>query len=52
MISAFRRPTARRGVRIMDGLERAVLGRVLSGDADFAVTTVGAAAGPVSSTAR
>lgn len=42
MISAFRRQRPRVAVRIMDGLERAVLGRVLSGDADFAITTVGA----------
>lgn len=43
LISAFRRERPEVSVRIMDGLERAVLGRVLSGDADFAVTTVGAA---------
>lgn len=43
LISAFRRQRPEVSVRIMDGLERAVLGRVLSGDADFAVTTVGAA---------
>ncbi|MEU4232400.1 LysR family transcriptional regulator [Nonomuraea sp. NPDC026600] len=42
MISAFRRQRPQVAVRIMDGLERAVLGRVLSGDADFAITTVGA----------
>ncbi|PZG08652.1 LysR family transcriptional regulator [Nonomuraea aridisoli] len=43
LISAFRRQRPAVSVRIMDGLERAVLGRVLNGDADFAVTTVGAA---------
>jgi DNA-binding transcriptional LysR family regulator len=43
MISAFRGRRPGVSVRIMDGLERAVLGKVLSGDADFAVTTVGAA---------
>jgi DNA-binding transcriptional LysR family regulator len=43
LISAFRRQRPDVTVRIMDGLERAVIGRVLSGDADFAVTTVGAA---------
>jgi DNA-binding transcriptional LysR family regulator len=42
MISAFRRQRPQVAVRIMDGLERAVLGRVLTGDADFAITTVGA----------
>lgn len=41
LISAFRRQRPRVTVRIMDGLERAVLGKVLSGDADFAITTVG-----------
>ncbi|MEV0618401.1 LysR family transcriptional regulator [Nonomuraea sp. NPDC050404] len=40
MISAFRGRRPDVSVRIMDGLERAVLGRVLSGDADFAITTV------------
>ncbi|MEO3888336.1 LysR family transcriptional regulator [Nonomuraea sp. B5E05] len=43
MISAFRGRRPDVSVRIMDGLERAVLGRVLNGDADFAVTTVGTA---------
>ncbi|TMR99164.1 LysR family transcriptional regulator [Nonomuraea basaltis] len=42
MISAFRGQRPLVTVRIMDGLERAVLGKVLSGDADFAITTVGA----------
>ncbi|MFC5826004.1 LysR family transcriptional regulator [Nonomuraea insulae] len=43
MISTFRGRRPGVSVRIMDGLERAVIGRVLNGDADFAVTTVGAA---------
>ncbi|MEV0629550.1 LysR family transcriptional regulator [Nonomuraea wenchangensis] len=43
LVSAFRRQRPEVTVRIMDGLERAVVGRVLSGDADFAVTTIGAA---------
>lgn len=43
MISTFRGRRPDVSVRIMDGLERAVIGRVLNGDADFAVTTVGAA---------
>ncbi|AQZ63643.1 LysR family transcriptional regulator YbhD [[Actinomadura] parvosata subsp. kistnae] len=43
LISAFRGRRPGVSVRIMDGLERAVLGKVLNGDADFAVTTVGAA---------
>lgn len=43
VISDFRlrRPTVT--LRIMDGLEQVVLGRVLSGDADFAISTVGSA---------
>ncbi|QUH02264.1 LysR family transcriptional regulator [Saccharopolyspora erythraea] len=41
VISAFRAQRPRVAVHIMDGLERSVLGRVLSGDADFAITTVG-----------
>lgn len=45
LISEFRRRRPGVTVRIMDGLERAVLGRVLSGDADFAITTVGAQQG-------
>lgn len=43
LVSAFRRRWPEVAVRIMDGLERAVVGKVLSGDADFAVTTVRAA---------
>ncbi|MFG1970015.1 LysR substrate-binding domain-containing protein [Nonomuraea fuscirosea] len=43
MISTFRGRRPDVSVRIMDGLEQAVLGKVLNGDADFAVTTVGAA---------
>ena len=42
VISGFRRQRPQVAVRIMDGLERSVLGRVASGDADFAITTVGA----------
>lgn len=41
VISAFRTQRPQVTVRLMDGLERSVLGRVLSGDADFAITTVG-----------
>lgn len=41
VISDFRKQRPQVTVRIMDGLERSVLGRVLSGDADFAITTVG-----------
>ncbi|MCW2880200.1 MAG: putative LysR-family transcriptional regulator [Sphaerisporangium sp.] len=43
VISAFRERRPRVTVRIMDGLEQVVLGRVLSGDADFAITTIGSA---------
>ncbi|MFE2939238.1 LysR family transcriptional regulator [Streptomyces sp. NPDC059255] len=39
VISAFRRQRPQVTLQIMDGLERSVLGRVLSGDADFAITT-------------
>lgn len=41
VISGFRQDRPRVAVRLLDGLERAVLNRVLSGDADFAITTVG-----------
>lgn len=41
-ISDFRRRRPQVAVRLLDGLERTVLDRVLSGDADFAITTVGA----------
>ncbi|WP_086558730.1 LysR family transcriptional regulator [Streptomyces africanus] len=41
VISGFRTDRPRVAVRLLDGLERAVLNRVLSGDADFAITTVG-----------
>ncbi|MEQ4724088.1 LysR family transcriptional regulator [Nonomuraea sp. B19D2] len=43
VISDFRRRRPMVALRIMDGLEQVVLGRVLSGDADFAISTVGAA---------
>ncbi|MET7518068.1 LysR substrate-binding domain-containing protein [Streptomyces sp. NPDC005480] len=39
VVSAFRRQWPRVTMQIMDGLEQSVLGRVLSGDADFAITT-------------
>ncbi|MFE3827687.1 LysR substrate-binding domain-containing protein [Streptomyces sp. NPDC059092] len=39
VISAFRRQRPQVTMQIMDGLEQSVLGRVLSGDADFAITT-------------
>lgn len=42
-ITTFRERWPLVSVRILDGLERSVLDRVLSGDADFAVTTVTAA---------
>ncbi|MFF0160965.1 LysR family transcriptional regulator [Streptomyces sp. NPDC005263] len=38
-IAGFRRQWPRVTMQIMDGLEQSVLGRVLSGDADFAITT-------------
>lgn len=41
VITGFRHQWPHVAVRIMDGLERSVLDRVLSGDADFAITTVG-----------
>lgn len=41
VISGFRRQRPHVTVRIMDGLERSVLDRVLAGDADFAITTFG-----------
>ncbi|MFE7767164.1 LysR family transcriptional regulator [Streptomyces sp. NPDC057438] len=41
VISAFRERRPQVAVRLLDGLERPVLERVLSGDADFALTTVG-----------
>ncbi|MHA6803743.1 LysR substrate-binding domain-containing protein [Salinifilum ghardaiensis] len=41
VITRFRSEHPQVAVRIMDGLERAVLQRVASGDADFAITTVG-----------
>ncbi|MEU9572302.1 LysR family transcriptional regulator [Streptomyces massasporeus] len=41
VISAFRGRWPQVAVRLLDGLERLVLDRVLSGDADFAITTVG-----------
>ncbi|MBX9365193.1 LysR family transcriptional regulator [Streptomyces sp. WAC04114] len=41
VISAFRERWPQVAVRLLDGLERLVLDRVLSGDADFAITTVG-----------
>ncbi|MEV0781279.1 LysR substrate-binding domain-containing protein [Streptomyces sp. NPDC050433] len=39
VISGFRRQRPEVSMRIMDGMERSVLGHVLSGDADFAITT-------------
>lgn len=39
VISDFRARWPAVGIQIMDGLEGAVLGRVLSGEADFAITT-------------
>ncbi|NGO69981.1 LysR family transcriptional regulator [Streptomyces boncukensis] len=39
VISAFREQRPRVALQLMDGLERSVLDRVLSGDADFAITT-------------
>lgn len=39
VISGFRRQRPQVSMRIMDGMERSVLDRVLSGDADFAITT-------------
>ncbi|MGP3918932.1 LysR family transcriptional regulator [Nonomuraea sp. 10N515B] len=42
VISEFRQRRPLVSLRIMDGLEQVVLGRVLSGDADFAISTVGA----------
>ena len=39
VISTFRRERPQVALQIMDGLEQAALGRVLSGDADFAITT-------------
>lgn len=41
VISGFRRQRPQVSMRIMDGLERNVLERVLAGDADFAITTFG-----------
>ncbi|MGW0838702.1 LysR family transcriptional regulator [Streptomyces sp. NPDC002787] len=41
VISDFRHRRPQVAVRLLDGLERPVLDRVLSGDADFAITTVG-----------
>ncbi|NGO42597.1 LysR family transcriptional regulator [Streptomyces ureilyticus] len=41
VISQFRTQRPQVAVRILDGLERSVLDRVLTGDADFAITTVG-----------
>lgn len=41
VIRGFRQQWPQVTVRIMDGLERSVLDRVFSGDADFAITTVG-----------
>jgi DNA-binding transcriptional LysR family regulator len=41
VISDFRERRPQVAVRLLDGLERPVLERVLSGDADFAITTVG-----------
>lgn len=41
VLARFRSEHPRVAVQIMDGLERAVLQRVSSGDADFAITTVG-----------
>ncbi|MEV6171959.1 LysR substrate-binding domain-containing protein [Streptomyces sp. NPDC051954] len=41
VISDFGRQWPRVSMRIMDGLEQVVLDRVLSGDADFAISTVG-----------
>ncbi|WP_069767796.1 LysR family transcriptional regulator [Streptomyces sp. LUP30] len=41
VISDFRERRPQVAVRLLDGLERSVLDRVLSGDADFAITTVG-----------
>ncbi|MFF7394265.1 LysR substrate-binding domain-containing protein [Streptomyces scabiei] len=40
VISDFRERRPQAAVRLLDGLERPVLDRVLSGDADFAITTV------------
>ncbi|WNZ06306.1 LysR family transcriptional regulator [Streptomyces sp. 11x1] len=40
VISDFRERRPQVAVRLLDGLERPVLERVLSGDADFAITTV------------
>ncbi|WP_030606983.1 LysR family transcriptional regulator [Streptomyces sclerotialus] len=39
VISDFRRQWPQVTMQIMDGLEQSVLGRVLSGEADFAITT-------------
>ena len=39
VITSFRRQWPRVAVHIMDGLERSVLDRVISGDADFAIST-------------
>lgn len=41
VITSFRQQRPQVSVHIMDGLERSVLDRVLSGDADFAISTVG-----------
>ncbi|TDC26402.1 LysR family transcriptional regulator [Streptomyces sp. 8K308] len=41
VISGFRAAHPRVSVRLLDGLERAVLGRVSAGNADFAISTVG-----------
>ncbi|GGO47784.1 transcriptional regulator [Streptomyces daqingensis] len=45
VISGFRRERPQVAMRIMDGLERSVLDRVLAGDADFAITTFGETSG-------
>ncbi|MFC4494131.1 LysR family transcriptional regulator [Streptomyces ovatisporus] len=45
VISGFRRQRPQVAMRIMDGLERSVLDRVLAGDADFAITTFGEPSG-------
>jgi LysR family transcriptional regulator, carnitine catabolism transcriptional activator len=43
VINTFRQQRPQVSVRILDGLERTVLDRVVSGDADFAICTVGPA---------
>ncbi|MCX5322232.1 LysR family transcriptional regulator [Streptomyces sp. NBC_00120] len=45
VILEFRQQRPQVAVQIMDGLEQSVLSRVLSGDADFAITTTGEPSG-------